>query len=79
METYNSNNGDQVAGGTDRSRSCGGLFSLPVVAPAAAITRQFYDEMAPQPTDATEVRVAKEIFRWSSVIAGAAAVAVAVL
>jgi hypothetical protein len=35
--------------------------------------------MAPEEADSTEVRVAKEVFRWSSAVAGAAAVAVVVL
>lgn len=57
----------------------GGIYSLPVVGPAAVRTRQFYDEMAPNETDSTEVRAAKEVFRWGSVAVGAAAVAVVVL
>jgi hypothetical protein len=56
----------------------GGIYSLPAVGNAAA-ARQFYDEMAPRETDSTEVRIAKEVFRWSSAVAGAAAVAVVVL
>jgi hypothetical protein len=36
--------------------------------------RQFYDGMATKETDSTEVRVAKEVLRWSSAVAGAAAV-----
>jgi hypothetical protein len=35
--------------------------------------------MAPKETDSTEVRVAKEVLRWSSAVAGAAAVAVIIL
>lgn len=57
----------------------GGLYSLPVVGNAAARVRHFYDGMAPKQTDSTEVRVAKEVFRYSSAVAGAAAVAVIVL
>jgi hypothetical protein len=57
----------------------GGIYSLPVVGNAAAAARQFYDEMAPQETNSTEVRIAKEVFRWSSAVAGAAAVALVVL
>lgn len=46
---------------------------------AASGVRQSYDEMSPKETDSTEVRVAKEVFRWSSAVAGAAAAAVVVL
>jgi hypothetical protein len=56
-----------------------GIYSLPVLGNLAAGARQFYDEMAPRETDSTEVRVAKEIFRWGSAVTGAAAVAVVVL
>ncbi|WP_157371021.1 hypothetical protein [Arthrobacter sp. Leaf141] len=41
--------------------------------------RQLFTLMARTNTDKIEVRIAKEIFRWSSVVAGAAVVAVAVL
>ena len=57
----------------------GGIYSLPVIGNAAAGVSRFYDEMAPRATDSTERRVAKEVFRWSSAVAGAAAVAVIVL
>lgn len=57
----------------------GGIYSLPVLGNAAAGVRQFYDELAPKETDSTEVRVAKEVFRWASAAAGAAAVAMTVL
>lgn len=57
----------------------GGIYELPVVGPAAARTRQFYDDMAPRETDSTEVQVAKEVLRWSTAAAGAAAVAIVVL
>ncbi len=57
----------------------GGLYSLPLVGSAAAGVRQFYDEVAPMGSDSTTVRAAKEVFRWSSAIAGAAAVAMVVL
>jgi hypothetical protein len=57
----------------------GGIYSLPVVGAAASRTRQFYNDMAPQDSDATEVKVAKEVFRWGSVVVGAAGVAVVVL
>lgn len=63
----------------ERTRPSGGIYSLPVVGNAASEARQFYDEMAPMETDSTEVRIAKEVFRWSSAVAGAAAVAVVVL
>lgn len=57
----------------------GGLYSLPVVGNAAVGVRRFYDEVAPTDSDSTSARIAKEVFRWSSAIAGAAAVAVVVL
>ncbi|WP_454295878.1 hypothetical protein [Salana multivorans] len=57
----------------------GGIYSLPVAGEAASGVRRFYDQMAPEVTDSTEVRVAKEVFRWSSAVAGAALVAVVVL
>jgi len=63
----------------ERTKPSGGIYSLPVVGNAVSEARQFYDEMAPKEADSTEVRVAKEVFRWSSAVAGAAAVAVVVL
>ncbi|TPV47810.1 hypothetical protein FJ661_20035 [Pseudarthrobacter phenanthrenivorans] len=71
----NHDRGDVV----ESTRPSGGLYSLPVVGRFAAGTRQFYDEMAPQETDSAQARIAKEVFRWSSAAAGAAAVAVMVL
>ena len=71
--------GDEPAGRAESTTPSGGIYSLPVVGNAAAGVRQFYDQMAPKETDSTEVRVAKEVFRWSSAAAGAAAVAVIVL
>ena len=71
--------GDEPAVRAESTTPSGGIYSLPVVGKAAAGVRQFYDEMAPKDTDSTEVRVAKEVFRWSSAVAGAAAVAVIVL
>lgn len=56
-----------------------GIYSLPVVGRAASGVRDFYDEMSPKETDKTEVRIAKEVFRWGSAVTGAAAVAVVVL
>jgi hypothetical protein len=41
--------------------------------------RGLLDEMAPKQADSTEVRVAKDVFRWSSVVACAAFGAVTVL
>lgn len=71
--------GDEPAVRAESTTPSGGIYSLPVVGNAAAGVRQFYDEMAPKETDSTEVRVAKEVFRWSSAVVGAAAVAVIVL
>ena len=75
-------NGDrqsEVSRRTEAEAPSGGIYSVPVIGPAASRTRQFFDEMAPNETDSTEVRVAKEVLRWSSAAAGAAAVAVVVL
>lgn len=41
--------------------------------------RRFFDEMAPKQADPTKVRVAREVLRWSSVVAWAAFGAVIVL
>jgi len=71
--------GDEPAVRAESTTPSGGIYSLPVVGNAAAGVRQLYDEMAPKEADSTEVRVAKEVFRWSSAVAGAAAVAVIVL
>lgn len=70
---------DEVGVRTESTKPSGGIYSLPVIGNAAAGARQFYDEMAPKVTDSTEMRVAKEVFRWSSAVTGAAAVAVIVL
>jgi hypothetical protein len=63
----------------ESTKPSGGIYSLPVVGNAFSGARQFYDEMAPKEADSTEVRVAKEVFRWSSAVAGAAVAAVVVL
>lgn len=70
-------NDDDVT--AERAKPKGGIYSLPVVGNAAVAVRQFYDDVAPSDTDRTEQRVAKEVLRWSSAVAGAAAVAVMVL
>ncbi len=44
-----------------------------------ARARQFFHAMAPKEYDPTNVRFAKETLRWSSALAGAAAVVVVVL
>ena len=41
--------------------------------------RRFFDEIAPRQADPTKVRVAREVLRWSSVVAWAAFGAVIVL
>jgi hypothetical protein len=79
METDNHYDRDGVAVRAESAKPSGGIYSLPVVGNAAAGVRQFYDEMAPKETDSTEIRVAKEVFRWSSAVAGAAAVAMTIL
>lgn len=79
MEIDNHYDRDEVAVRAESAKPSGGIYSLPVVGNAAAGVRQFYDEMTPKQTDSTEVRVAKEVFRWSSAVAGAAAVVVIVL
>ncbi|MFJ1541681.1 hypothetical protein ACIODS_24350 [Micromonospora chalcea] len=71
--------GNDGAEPAEHAKPTGGIYSLPVVGNAAAGVRQFYDEIAPSDTDRTGQRVAKEILRWSSAVAGAAAVAVMVL
>jgi hypothetical protein len=63
----------------ERTQPLGGTYSPSTVGMVASKVRQFYDDMAPRGSDSTEVRVAKEVFRWSSVVAGAAFVAVVVL
>jgi hypothetical protein len=70
---------DGLATPAEGAKPSGGIYSLPVVGIAAARVRLFYDEMAPKETESTEMRVAKEVFRWSSAVAGASAVAVIVL
>ena len=70
---------DEVDVPAESTKPSRGIYSLPVIGNAAAGARQFYDEMAPKETDSTEMRVAKEVFRWSSAVTGAAAVAVIVL
>jgi hypothetical protein len=79
MELGSHYQSDEGGGRVEIRRPSGGIHSLPVVGNAAARARQFYDELAPEETDSTEVRVAKEVFRWSSAVAGAAAVAMVVL
>jgi len=71
--------GDEPAVRAESTTPSGGIYSLPVVGNAAAGVRQLYHEMAPKETDSTEVRVAKEVFRWSSAVAIAAAGVVIVL
>jgi hypothetical protein len=72
-------NSDEGGGRVEITSPSGGIYSLPVVGNAAARARQFYDEIAPEEADSTEVRVAKQVFRWSSAVAGAAAAAMVVL
>lgn len=79
METDMYHRGNDGAVPAERAKPTGGMYSLPVVGSAAAGVRQFYDDMAPSDADRTEVRVAKEVLRWSSAVTGAAAVAVMVL
>lgn len=45
---------------------------------AIGAVRHLFTLMAPTNADPTEVRIAKEVFRWSSVAAGAAVVVVVV-
>ena len=79
MELETHYKSDKVVGRVEITRPSAGIYSLPVVGNAAARARQFYDDIAPKETDSTEVRVAKEVFRRSSAVAGATAVAVVVL
>ena len=64
---------------TAGSASSAGISSLPLVGRAAGVAEQIFDELAPTANDSTEVRVVKEIFRWSTVIAGGSAWALIVL
>jgi hypothetical protein len=79
MEIDNHYDRDEVAVRAESAKPSGGIHSLLVVGNAAAGARQFYDEMAPKETDSTEVRVAKEVFRWASAVALAATVVMIVL
>jgi hypothetical protein len=79
MDIDSYHDGDEPTVRAESTAPSRGIDSLPVVGNAAAGVRHFYDEMAPKETDSTEVRVAKEVFRWSSAVVGAAAVAVIVL
>jgi hypothetical protein len=79
MQTGNHHDRDEIGVQARSAKHSGGVYSLPVVGNAAAGARQFYDENAPKETDSTELRVAKEVFRWSSAVAGAAVVAMIVL
>ena len=79
MEIDNYDDENVVAARSDSTTPTGGIYSLPAIGRAAGGARRFYDEMAPKETDSTEVRVAKEVFRWGSAVTGAAAVAVVVL
>lgn len=78
IDSYH-HDGDEVVARDEPNVPHDGIYGLPVVGRAAAGVRGFYDEMAPRSTDSTEVRVAKEVFRWGSAVTGAAAVAVVVL
>lgn len=79
MEIADYYDGDEVPARVDRTEPLEGIYSVPVIGNAAAGVRRFYDNMAPREADSAEVRAAKEVFRWSSAVAGAAAVAVVVL
>lgn len=79
MQVANYDGDDQVPMRGEDMGEVAGIYSVPVIGKAAGGVRRFYDEMAPREADSTEVRVAKEVFRWSSAVAGAAAVAVVVL
>jgi hypothetical protein len=79
MEIDSHHDRDESAARAESTGPSGGIYSLPVVGDAAAGVRRFYDEIAPKETDSVEVRISKEVFRWSSAVAGAAAVAVMVL
>ena len=71
--------GDEVPVLVESKKPLDSIDALSELGNTASGVRQIYDAMAPRPTDSTEVRIAKEVFRWSSVVAGAAAVAVVVL
>ncbi len=79
MEIDTHDDCEEVGVRAESTKPSGGIYSLPGIGNTAAVVRQFYDEMAPKETDSTEIRVAKEIFRVSSAVAGTAVVAVIVL
>ncbi|WAX55544.1 hypothetical protein M6B22_13440 [Jatrophihabitans cynanchi] len=60
-----------------QSRPTGGIYSVPVVGGFAGDVREFFDQMAPQQSDSTQVKVAKEVLRWT--VVGAAGVSAAAL
>lgn len=79
MEIEPHNDWDEDDVRAESTEPSGGIYSLPVIGNTAAGVRQFYDEVAPTEADSTEMRIAKEVFRVSSAVAGAAAVAMIVL
>lgn len=67
---------------TDQKQPTIGVVNMennPNYETAISAARRLFTFMARTATDPTEKRIAKEIFRWSSVAAGAAVVAVVVL
>jgi hypothetical protein len=67
----------QPAGAPERTRPTGGIYDLPLVGGPARNVREFYDELAPTPTDSTGVIVGKQLLRYGTVVAaGTAGVAV---
>ncbi len=61
------------------TRHTGGLYDLPVVGNIAGAVGDFFDGMAPAESDSIEVKVAKEVFRYASVVVVAAGAAVVIL
>ena len=56
----------------------GGIYGLPIVGRPARATREFFDDMAPQPGDSKGVTAGKQVLRYGTVVgAGVAGTAVA--
>jgi hypothetical protein len=75
---YTNNNAGHAIERFDRRRHAGGVYDLPFIGGSLSSVRNFYEDMAPQPDDATEVKLAKEIVRYGSVVVAAAAAATVV-
>lgn len=59
------------------TRPSGGIYDLPVVGAGFRETREFFDEMRPQPDDAPGIVAGKQVIRYGAV-AGTTAAGLAV-